>query len=279
MKIINAIIAISLLFAGVAFADSISYNVQKQDQALGGMSLGYHGGISAIAQHQEGLGFSASQPGSTGAEGQVQYEAINHSFTNPATTHTYNSQTMTGGFSKTSKTYGGLAVHAESADVKSGTLTVGDAAGTFSASGSGTKVNNASASASTYKSKAGTFANTKYVNSYKYDNVGLTSNIHQEGVSYGDVGTRTHTKGGIAGATATGTQVGATTAANNGVGTSMAGSSMSAGTATVDTGFLGNANAKGHVNQGQYHAYSQEAVGTGTYQSASGYTATTNTAH
>ena len=257
------------------FTSGTAFNYQEQAQNMGAIDGGSYGMASGIDQSQLGYGYSVSDMGSASAEGQVQVEQIDYTFSNGAASHQYDSITMTSGFSGTVDA--GIAGHEESSVSDFNTLTVG-VGGQVGVGGADSYVSQSSASGVLGGGSAGTDTAFEAHNDYKYFNAGTSSYTYHVGnenvVGY----TSTRAGGGFGGGTAkfTAEQAGATFAANDGSGGSMVGASVSKGSVDTKVGSIGNAGAHAGVEQSQFHGYQQEAVGAGTYQYQAGYTSTYN---
>ena len=225
-----------------AFTQGTAWNSQTQGQnGIATPTTTEYKGVQA------GAGFSI---GSGSLEGQMQAQGFTGSVHLGSAVHNYN--TMSG-------TYGGsnYGAHVEASKVSHKMVTQG-AGGVIGMGGADSTVQQGAATLG--NASAGTVA--KYNNSYKYLNAGANSYTYHEGAQYLNGATATSGTG-ISAYEAN--QHGATLAVNDGSARNMVGASYSKG--TVDA-------TNAHVEQGQYHAYRQEAVNGGAWQVQQGFTAT-----
>ena len=256
------------------FTAGSAWNWQAQQQDMGALDGGVHGMISGIHQAQAGLGGSAANAGSQGAEGQAQVQGIDYTFNNGYASHSYHSETLTSGGSHAVGP--GIAGHVEGTKASAGAVTLGDGVGRAGVAGSAMRTRQGSGSFSSLGSSAGTGTYFKAVNGYKYVNAGSTSYTSHTGVQSIDAGTATDTHGGAAGSGFRAAQAGRTAAGNDGNGGAMVGSGAAKSTAGITTGVLGNGSAHARVEQSQVHSYEQGSAGTGRYQYQTGFVATYN---
>jgi len=277
-KIFSAIaIAAMVMGAGTVMADSftagIAGNYQKQTQDLAGVNLGANGGVSVIEQNQMGVGGSAALPGSYGAEGQIQGENTNVTLSNGYATHNYDSTATTFGGSTA---FAGVGAHGEMQYVAGGIMTLGDANGTASVSGSAVSIDQAVAGGGLGFAVGGAGAYVDYHSDYTYTNAGPTSVINQTGSQ--DAVFLSGAGGGLNGggyATLKADQVGGTAAMNDGNGTAMVGGGAAAGQVTTENAAV-NGTAGTVGAQTQTHSYSQFSSNGAQTQWASGTVSTGN---
>jgi len=277
-----AAVAAMVMGGSVAMADSftvgVAGNYQEQGQAIGGVDLGGMGGISGMTQDQAGFGASASSPMSVAAEGQIQGENTNITAGNGYGFHSYNSTAVTEGGSST--VGGGVGVHFEAQQVEGGIATVGNGVGTGSVSGSAVSVDQAVGAGGLGFAGGESAAFVDYNSSYEYNNTGVGAHITQTGAQEATFLTGA---GGVNGgglATLNAQQVGGTAAANDGNGTSMAGSGAAEGSVKTVNGVItqpgGTAGAGSLGYQTQTHSYTQASTNGYQSQWASGTVSTGN---